>query len=138
MAGIVQISEAASLALHSMVSIAAAPEGPVNLKSVACSTGISEAHLAKVLQRLVKAGLLTSTRGPRGGFRLARPAEEIALLSVYEAIEGPLGTESCLLHASGCPYGFSRCIFGNLLKETNAKFLDYMKGTTLSLILSEE
>lgn len=138
MAGIVQISEAASLALHSMVSIAGAPGHPVNLKSIACSTGISETHLAKVLQRLVKAGLLDSTRGPRGGFDLARPAEEINLLSVYEAVEGPLGTEDCLLHASSCPYRFRRCIFGGLLAETNSKFREYMKGMTLSRILSEE
>lgn len=138
MAGILQISEAASLALHSMVSIAGASERPVNLKGIACSTGISEAHLAKVLQRLVKAGLLVSTRGPRGGFDLTRPAEEIDLLSVYEAVEGPLSTENCLLHTSDCPYGFRHCVFGGLLKETNTKFRNYMKGTTLSSILSEE
>jgi Rrf2 family protein len=134
----VQISEAASLALHSMVSVAAAAERPVNLKGIACSTGISETHLAKVLQRLVKAGLLTSTRGPRGGFDLARSAKDIDLLSVYEAVEGPLGTEDCLLHSTGCPFGFRRCIFGGLLAETNTRFREYMKGTTLSDIIREE
>lgn len=138
MAGLVQISEAASLALHSMVSIAASPTRPVNLKGIACSTGVSETHLAKVLQRLVKAGLLTSTRGPRGGFDLARPEAEINLLSVYEAVEGPLDTGSCLLQSTGCPFGFRRCIFGGLLAETNRKFREYMKHTTLSDIIREE
>ena len=138
MAGIVQISEAASLALHSMVSIARAPEHPVNLKGIACSTGISETHLAKVLQRLVKAGLLSSTRGPRGGFDLLLPPDEISLLTIYEAVEGPLDTENCLLHASHCPFDFRRCIFGGLLEETNRTFREYLQRTTLSGILSEE
>ncbi len=138
MSGIVQISEAASLALHSMVSIARTTHRPVNLKGIALSTGISEAHLAKVLQRLVKAGLLTSTRGPRGGFDLARSEEKIDLLTVYEAVEGPLGTENCLLHSAGCPFGFKRCIFDGLLAETNRRFREYMKRTTLSDIIREE
>jgi len=47
-------------------------------------------YLLKILQQLVKAGLLRSKRGPRGGFSLAKPAEEISLLDMLEAVDGPM------------------------------------------------
>jgi Rrf2 family protein len=50
--------------------------------------GLPEAYLAKLLKALVRAGLLTATTGPRGGFRLARPPEEITVAEVVEAVEG--------------------------------------------------
>ena len=62
----------------------------------------SEAHLAKVLQRLAKAGLVTGTRGPGGGFRLTRPAKEISAREVYEAIEGRLQVERCMVGKPLC------------------------------------
>ena len=47
-------------------------------------------YLLKILQQLVRANVLRSKRGPRGGFFLARPAETISLLEVVEAVDGPL------------------------------------------------
>ena len=55
MASIIQISEAASLALHSMVMLAASPERSLTVKEITARTGVSEAHLSKVMQRLAKA-----------------------------------------------------------------------------------
>jgi Rrf2 family protein len=51
--------------------------------------GLPEAYLAKLLKALVRAGLLRATTGPRGGFRLARPPEEITVAEVVDAVEGP-------------------------------------------------
>ena len=51
--------------------------------------GLPEAYLAKLLKTLVRAGLLGSASGPRGGFRLARPPEEITVADVVAAVEGP-------------------------------------------------
>jgi Rrf2 family protein len=66
--------------------------------------------VAKILQSLVHAGLLSSHRGSGGGFRLARPRNEISLLSIVEAIEGPLAVVACSSpdggecdHAGLCP-----------------------------------
>lgn len=53
------------------------------------------AYLAKQLQALVKAGVLTATTGPRGGYRLAQPASEITLLQVVEAVDGASAPYEC-------------------------------------------
>ena len=137
MSSIVAFSEAASLALHSMAVIACEREHPLSLTRITASTGLSSTHLAKVLQRLVKAGLLLSTRGPKGGFEVARPLETISLLDVYEAIEGPLEVDPCLLSRRSCPFRFNKCLFGNLIGETNRTFRDHLSATTLDQLTRE-
>ncbi|MGW4071439.1 RrF2 family transcriptional regulator [Nocardia grenadensis] len=52
-------------------------------------------YLAKQLQALVRAGLLSATTGPRGGFRLARPASEVTLLQIVEAVDGGASPYEC-------------------------------------------
>ena len=124
-------SEAASLAMHSMILLAgAALDRGLNVREIAAQTGASEAHLAKVLQRLAKAGLLRSSRGPAGGFSLALPAEAITLLTILEAIEGPTQPSGCLLRRQDCL--FSKCLFNGLLEKLSAEFTDYLAGITLA------
>lgn len=64
-------------------------DGPVATARLAAGYGLPAAYLNKQLQPLVKAGVLTSTAGKKGGFRLARPLAEITLMDVLAAIEGP-------------------------------------------------
>ena len=130
MANVLKISEAASLALHTMVLLAANPGRRMSIRQVASMLHASQAHLAKVLQRLVKVGLANSTRGPKGGFTLAKRPNLISLLDVYEAIDGPLGTPECLLGTPVCD-GTS-CILGGLLEATNRQFRTYMAAARLS------
>ena len=60
------------------------------LREVSRATSIPETFLSKIFQRLVKSGLIRSRRGFRGGFHLARPASQITLREVIEALQGPL------------------------------------------------
>ena len=62
----------------------------VMAKNIASEYGIGWEYLLKVLQQLVRANVLRSKRGPRGGFTLARPLSEISMLDVIEAVEGPM------------------------------------------------
>ena len=96
------------------------------LSGVIC---VSEAHLAKVLQRLAKVGLLVSVRGPKGGFRLARGTDEITLLEIFEAIDGPYQPSECLMHDRTC--GQMGCLFGDLLGNINRQVRDYLGGRSL-------
>jgi len=130
MSNILKISEAASLATHSMVFLAANPEKPHSTREMANLLLASEAHLSKVLQRLSRHGLVQSVRGPRGGFRLAKPGGQVRLLEVYEAIEGKVVEIHCLLSSKVCNGG--GCVFGGFLESASRQFRDYLAHTTLS------
>ncbi len=127
MSEVVAVSEAVSLAFHGMGLLASGERK--SAKEMAEAVNVSEAHLAKVFQRLVREGLVGSTRGPKGGFELAKQPEEITLFDIYVAIEGAPKGDYCLLHKERCPFG--KCIFGSLLGKMTREFVDYLKSTTL-------
>jgi Rrf2 family protein len=130
MGQMIQLSEAASIALHSVAFMARVPGDYFTAREIAESSGASENHIAKVLQRLVKSGILRSVRGPRGGFTLSRPKEELSFLEIYEAIEGRVTTGTCPLHRGTCP--FDRCMFGGLLTRINREMLEYFRNKTIA------
>ncbi|MEW5911168.1 MAG: Rrf2 family transcriptional regulator [Thermodesulfobacteriota bacterium] len=126
---LLKISEAASLALHTMGLLAAEPKRLISTREMAQRLRVSEAHLAKVMQRLGRAGLVRSQRGPKGGFSLLRRPEDITLLEVYEATEGPLEQRRCLLARPMCN---GNCILGGLLTTVGDQVRDYFATTRLS------
>jgi Rrf2 family protein len=128
MSKIVQLSEAVSIAIHSMVLIAKA-EGKINVNKIAEETGASKNHLAKVMQRLVKQGLLSSNRGPAGGFILKKAASKITLLEIYECIEGPIESDKCPQNKDVCH--FSKCLMGGILKKVTNEFIEHFKSHTI-------
>jgi Rrf2 family protein len=127
--GVVKISEAASLALHGMAVLAGHPDEPFSTTQLAERISASEAHLSKVLQRLAKADLVSSTRGPGGGFKLSKPPNEISLLEIYEAIDGKLSAVDCLLQRKVCS---GECMLGGLIERTNRQVSQYLSETKLS------
>ena len=128
---ILNISEAANLGIHALAYLARhSSEAPVTTASIAASYGVSEAHLSKVFQRLSKAGLVKSVRGPHGGFKLSRAPGKITLREIYEALDGPLGKKNCLLNKPRC--GLDRCVLGNLLTDVQRRVSDHLSGTTLA------
>jgi Rrf2 family protein len=130
MSRIVKISEAVSLALHGTALLAGRPERIYTIKEVASVLRASQAHLHKVFQRLARVGLLKSHRGPKGGYKLGRPGDQITLLEIYEAIEGSLTVDNCLFDTPICES--QRCIFGDLLGFTNKRYQAYLEETKLS------
>jgi len=126
-----KISEAASLALHAAAILAAGNgNGRNSTRSMAHRLGASEHHLAKVMQRLGRAGLVRSVRGPQGGFVLASAPADISLLQIYEAVDGPLRPAPCLLPHQVC--GGDDCVLGGLVQSLNDQIEDYLERTTLA------
>jgi Rrf2 family protein len=134
LSNVLRISDAASLGLHAMVLLAVDSQEEISTRKIASELQVSEAHLSKVLQRLGKVGLVASTRGPKGGFALGRKAEEITLLEVYEAIDGPLVPNNCLLGSRIC--GGERCILGDLLERIDRQVREYLATARLNELTS--
>ncbi len=129
MSNILKISDAASLGLHAMVVIGQKKEQPESVKTISETLGVSSNHMSKVLQRLVKAGLVVSVKGYGGGFYLAKDADKTSFLEIYEAIDGPLCPSNCLLDRSEI---CDDCILGGLLKSVNKQAREYFSDTYLS------
>lgn len=125
-----KISEATAIALHSIIYIAGKGVKVTSLKEIAEKFKISEHHLSKVLQRFVKEGVLTSVKGPSGGFSIVSRFKNMSFLEIYEIMEGKIGTHSCLFssHAESC----DSCIMGDLIKRINGEFYQYMKEHKIS------
>lgn len=130
MANVLRISEAATLALHTLALLAARPGEILSTHKIATRLEASEAHLAKVLQRLARMGLVRSIRGARGGFVLGKEPAEVTLLEAYEAIDGPLRPSTCLMGHKVCRD--RGCILGNLLEEINHDVKQHLSGQRLS------
>jgi Rrf2 family protein len=130
MADLVRISEATALAMHTMGLLARRSSERITTDSIAESLSASCHHLAKVMRRLVKAGLLDSHPGPLGGFQLRVPAEDIPMLRIFEVIEGPLSMDTCLLRLSTCPG--NTCRLGSLLGNLQEQLRTFLATTTLA------
>jgi Rrf2 family protein len=88
-----RISAKADYAVRAAVELAAAEdERPVNAERIATAQGIPHNFLENILGELRHAGIVRSHRGADGGFRLARPPEEITVADVIRAVEGPLAS----------------------------------------------
>lgn len=130
MKGILRLSEAASMGYHALAVLAGSPDKFLTAGEISKTISGSEAHLAKVMRRFVIAGLVSSTRGPGGGFKIARPAEEISLLDIYETIEGKFQVGECMLDFPCCEG--SDCIMGSLIRSVNLEVLEYFRSRKLS------
>ncbi|KJK52400.1 Rrf2 family transcriptional regulator [Streptomyces sp. NRRL F-4428] len=85
-----RMGEGVEWALHSCVNLAwSGPDRAVSAARLAAWHDLPAAYLNKQLQALARAGILTSSPGPRGGFRLARPLAAVSLMDVVAAVEGP-------------------------------------------------
>lgn len=125
----IQISEAATIGIHSLVLIANSDNNFMNVNVIADKTGASRNHIAKVMQILVKAGFLSSVRGPAGGFSLSKDPGEITMLEVYEAIEGKIIIKDCPFDQPIC--AFNKCLMGGIIHKVSAELVNYLKSHTL-------
>ena len=96
-------SQECEYAIQAVTYLARRPESfRTSIRNLARTLKIPHHFLAKILQRLTQKGLLTSTKGPKGGFALGMPAADITLFHVVEAVDGVDFTNQCLL-------GFPEC-----------------------------
>lgn len=130
MASAVHISDAVSIGVHAVLCLSADPNRNWSAREIVSRYRFSEAHLAKVMACLARAGIVTAVRGPGGGARLRRPPSEVTILEIYEAIDGPMTMDTCLLAPAGC--GSTCCQLGPRLSAYNDAIRDLFATTRLS------
>jgi Rrf2 family protein len=113
-----------------------AQEGARSAKDVADAYGIPQEALAKILQRLVKAGLLRSQHGTNGGYTLAREAGTISAFEVIRAIDGPLFITSCVTVRGECDQ-VDRCNIREPLRRVNHSIEEVLRRITISEMKEE-
>lgn len=99
-----KISTMGHYGLRSLIDVATHQDsGPVTLADISERQEISVKYLWQVITPLKTAGLLQVTRGAKGGYRLARPAEAINMLEVLTTLEGPINVIQCTAGQDACP-----------------------------------
>ena len=111
--------------------------GACSAKDVAEAYGIPQEALAKILQRLSRAGLLRSQHGINGGYTLARDASAISAFEVIRAIDGPLFITSCVTVRGECGQS-ERCTIREPLRKVNSNIEEVLKRIMISDMNEDE
>lgn len=132
-----QLTRAADYAVRVMIHLASVTNGGrVTLTEFANFGDAPEAFLSKVLQSLTRAGLTVSHRGVAGGYTLGRPAEDITLLDVVEALEGPLQLNICIGPSGSCGRS-SWCSVHEVWVEAQAALSSVLKRHTIAALAAK-
>ncbi|MGE0439258.1 MAG: Rrf2 family transcriptional regulator [Gemmatimonadales bacterium] len=125
------LSQTAEYALQAATLLAQQDGAVVEVGLLADTLGVPRNYLSKTLSQLVRAGVLESVRGKRGGFRLARSARDITLLQVVEPFDRLTETGRCLLGQLVCSDRLP-CAAHHQWKELKERFIRFFRRTTLA------
>ena len=126
------LSQTAVYALRAMLCLAEkAGEGPLRVDDIAAELDVPRNYLSKILHVLGRAGLLTSTRGPGGGFSLAQPAGGLTLFEVVRHFDDIPEASACLLGREVCS-DTDPCPAHLHWKGVSAQVRDFFQETTLA------
>lgn len=132
-----QITRQADYALRAMLFLAKNPTNErASTSHIAEIQQIPPSFLAKIISQLSIAGLIHTSRGARGGVSLARSVEDISVLDVIEAIDGPISLNDCSHSKDGCPFG-EECPLQPIWCEAQSDLVNKLHDTKFSQLISE-
>ena len=111
-------------------------DGPITLADISQRQGISLSYLEQLFSKLRKNGLVDSTRGPGGGYRLSRSANDIAVADVITAVDEKLGTTRC--GGLGNCQDDKQCLTHELWTELSDRIHDFLLGISLGQLVERE
>ncbi len=117
-----------------LAHLAANKDSVCSAADVAQATGVAVPTVSKLLKSLARAELVTSTRGANGGYRLARPPEEISAADVIDALEGPVSITECSASDSHCEHE-GVCSVGGAWQRINVAIRRALDEVSLSDLL---
>lgn len=125
-------SKTAKYAVLALAEVSARSDGDyVSTQEIASVAEIPYAHFAKTIAQLKRAGLVLTSRGKSGGILLARPADEITVLDVVLAIDGPSTLRDCPLFLAQCDCT-RECSLHKLWRKAHDAVLTFLKRTTIA------
>mgnify|MGYP000011048871 CR=1 FL=1 len=127
-------------ALHCCAVLAGLPQDRrLSTRTLAEFHGVPKEYLSKALQALSQAGIVSGTLGPAGGYRLARPADDITFLDIVEAVEGRRSTFACTNIRFNNPCrqpcaddGTKACSVARIMWQADEAWRDSLRGITLA------
>ncbi len=129
---VLRISRKIDYGLRAMIYLSSIPAGSVvPFREIARQMDVPEDFLAKILKTLVDQGLVKSTRGPHGGYALARSPDAVSFLDVIEAVEGPVALNVCLDGDDACGRA-SSCTMVSVWRLGQERMLDVYRQAKLS------
>jgi len=135
------LSQRSRYALKALLHLATIEhEEPVSIGQIAHATGVSRKFLEAILNDLKREGVVESTRGKLGGYRLARPAAEISFARIIRASEGPLALFPCasVNFYRPCPdCEVDTCTLRRVLAQARESVAQVLEGTTLAAALEK-
>jgi len=111
-------------------------DGPITLADISQRQGISLSYLEQLFSKLRKQGLVDSTRGPGGGYRLSRPAKDIAVADVITAVDEKVETTRCG-GLSNCQDD-QQCLTHELWTDLSQQIHQFLKGISLGQLVDRE
>jgi Rrf2 family transcriptional regulator, iron-sulfur cluster assembly transcription factor len=122
-----QITREGDYAIRSVLYLARQPYKKISfVTEISDEYKIPRSFLAKILQKLVKAKIVRSYRGVKGGFSLARQAKDVSVLDVLEAIEGQVALNICLIDRKKCDFS-KACPIHSVWGVAQSKVVDVLK-----------
>lgn len=117
--------------------------GPVCLAEIAARQQLSLSYLEQLFGKLRRAGLVSSARGPGGGYRLSRPCHEIAIADIVAAVDEPIHATRCEQGTGGCMATLApdtvgeRCQTHDLWAELSRQIELFLQGITLADVVNQ-
>jgi Rrf2 family transcriptional regulator, iron-sulfur cluster assembly transcription factor len=125
------------IALHEAKSADASKiASPVTLADISERQSISLSYLEQLFSRLRKKGLVSSVRGPGGGYKLAKNAQDISVAEIIDAVDEQIDATQCGGHENCKEEG--RCMTHDLWASLNKKILDYLADVSLGGMVSKQ
>ena len=109
----------------------------VSIQSISARQQISDSYLEQLVRKLKKAGLVTSLRGAQGGYRLAKPAEEISVGDVLRALEGSIEAVSCQEGENPSCVGKDLCVARYVWQKVNKSIQETVDSIMISQLVEE-
>ncbi|NJC87259.1 MAG: Rrf2 family transcriptional regulator [Desulfuromonas sp.] len=132
------ITRATEYAIRAVLYMACQPQGEIIFKKDICrAQEITPAFLTKILQPLIKEGIVGSQRGVGGGFYLAKPAAEINLFDIVKTQEGPLYLNQCLIKEGYCGREFF-CPVHGAWKEIRTELVTTLSRYDFAMLASRQ